>query len=55
MNIKEKIIELLIECDEYVANVISNEDTSPSCSIQEIAEYLAPYLKEDINCESNYC
>lgn len=42
---KEKIIELILKCDYANANVISNKDMCPSCSIDEIAEDLYIFLK----------
>ena len=40
---KEKLIELLIKCDERNHDIKSHEDMSPSSSISEIAEFIATY------------
>lgn len=41
---QEKLIELLIKCDETNCGIRSNEDMCPSSSISEIAEFIATYI-----------
>lgn len=45
--LKEKIINLLVECDMRNANVLSSKSMAPSCSIDEIAEYISKSLCAD--------
>ena len=50
---KEKIISLLIECDEKNEMVLSDKSMSPSSSIEEIAEYIGDYFKNTENKAMN--
>lgn len=41
---KDRLINLIIQCDKKNANVISHKDMAPSSSIEEIAAYIDIFL-----------
>ena len=42
---KENLIKLIISCDKQKMGVDSCSQMSPSCSIEDIAEYIVGYLE----------
>lgn len=44
---KEFLINLLIQCDMYNADVLSHAQMAPSSSIEEIADYISKNIPID--------